>query len=258
VPFTLAHPAAVLPLRGARYLRTAPLIIGAMAPDVPYFLPGSFGRFMPDTHEFEGSYTTCLVLGYLLLVGIFVLRKPLTALLSPRARWLCLRALAPLRGHWSAWALAGPAIIVGVWSHLLWDSFTHPDGWTVRRVAALSAPVTFGSYTEPLCHVLQYVSSVFGLLVLLIWYWRLAAPAAVPAEPGAARSAVRPILLLVATAGLLIGGVQATAYFHRTHIIYKTINILLTHSLTWFAVLYLVAGIIITLEHRADTADIHR
>ena len=55
VPFTLAHPAAVLPLRSARYLRTAPLIIGAIAPDVPYFLPGSFGRFMPDTHESEGS-----------------------------------------------------------------------------------------------------------------------------------------------------------------------------------------------------------
>jgi uncharacterized protein DUF4184 len=254
VPFTLAHPAAVLPLRSARYLRTAPLIIGAMAPDVPYFLPGSLGRFMPDTHEFEGSYTTDLVLGYILLSGIFILRRPLTALLSPRARWLCLNALAPLRQHWSAWALAALGLIVGIWSHLLWDSFTHMDGWTVRRVAALSAPVSFGPYTEQLCHVLQYVSSVFGLLVMVIWYWRLPAPAALPAEPGAARSAARPILVLVAAAGLLIGGVQATAYFHRTHVVYKTINILLTHSLTWFAVLYLVAGIIITLEHKAAAA----
>jgi hypothetical protein len=258
VPFTLAHPAAVLPLRGTRYLRTAPLIIGAMAPDVPYFVPGSFGRFMPDTHEFEGSYTTCLVLGYLLLIGIFTLRRPLTALLSPRARWLCLNALAPLRQHWSAWAFAGLGIIAGVWSHLLWDAFTHADGWIVRRVSALSAPVTFGSYTEPLCHVLQYVSSVFGLLVMVIWYWWLAAPAVVPAAPGATRSAARPILVLVAAAGLLIGGVQATAYFHRTHMFYKTINILLTHSLTWFAVLYLVAGIIITLEHQADAAGVSR
>ena len=258
MPFTLAHPAAVLPLRRARYLSTAPLIIGAMAPDMPYFLPASFGRFMPDTHEFEGSYSTCLVLGYVLLVGIFILRRPLTALLSPRARWLCLNALAPLRQHWSAWAFAGLGIIAGVWSHLLWDSFTHPDGWTVRRVAALSAPVTFGSYTEPLCHVLQYVSSVFGLLVMVIWYLRLSAPAAVPAEPGAPRSAARPILVLAVSAGLLIGGVQATAYFHRTHIIYKTINILLTHSLTWFAVLYLTAGIIITLEHKAEASAVSR
>jgi hypothetical protein len=258
VPFTLAHPAAVLPLRGTRYLRTAPLIIGAVAPDVPYFLPGSFGRFIPETHELEASYTTCLVLGYLLLVGIFILRRPLTALLAPRARWLCLNALAPLEQHWSAWAFAGLGIVAGVWSHLLWDSFTHADGWIVRRVAALSAPVTFGSYTGPLCHVLQYVSSVFGLLVLVIWYGWLTAPAAVPAVPGATRSAARPILVLVATAGLLIGGVQATAYFHRTHMVYRTINILLTHSLTWFAVLYLVAGIIITLEHKAAAAGVSR
>jgi Domain of unknown function (DUF4184) len=256
VPFTLAHPAAVLPLRGTRYLRTAPLIIGAMAPDVPYYVPASVGRFMPDTHEFDGSYTTCLLLGYLLLIGIFILRRPLTALLSLRARWLCLNALAPLRVHWSAWAFAGLAIIVGVWSHLLWDSFTHADGWIVRRVAALSAPVTFGSYTGPLCHVLQYVSSVFGLLVMAIWYWWLAAPPAVPAEPGATRSAVRPILVLVATAALLIGGVQATVYFHRTHVVYNAIDILLTHSLTWFAALYLVAGIIVTLEQKAAAAAV--
>jgi hypothetical protein len=235
VPFTLAHPAAVLPLHGVRYLQTAPLFIGAVVPDLPYYLPAP-------------------LLGYLLLIAIFVLRWPLTALLAPRARWLCLRALAPFRAHWRPWAFAALGIIAGVWTHLLWDSFTHPDGWMVRRVAALSAPVTLGAYTGPLCHVLQYVSSVVGLLVLAIWYWRLPAPAAVPAGPGATRSAVGPILVLVASAAVLIGGVQATAFFHRTHIIYRSINILLTHSLTWFAVLYLVAGIIITLEHRSEAA----
>lgn len=252
MPFTLAHPAAVLPLRGARHLQTAPLIIGAVVPDLPYFLPVGLAHYVPETHDFESSYSIDLLLGYLLLLAIFVLRRPLTALLSPRARWLCLRALAPFRAHWGAWVFAGLGIIIGVWTHLLWDSFTHSDGWVVHRVAALSAPVTFGSYTGPLCHVLQYVSSVFGLLVMGVWYWRLPAPAAVPAEPGAMRSAVGPILVLVASAGVLIGGVQATDFFHRTHIIYRSINILLTHSVTWFAALYLVAGIIITLEHQSD------
>lgn len=255
MPFTLAHPAAVLPLRGIRYLGTAPLIVGATAPDLPYYLPGSLGRWVPETHEFEASFTTCLVLGYLMLSALFVLRRPLSALLSPRARWLCLQTLAPFKRHWSAWVFAALGIVVGVWTHLLWDAFTHNDGWIVRRVAALSAPVTVGAYTGPLCHVLQYVSSVVGLLVLAIWYWRLPAPAAVPAGPGAARSAVGPILMLVTTAAILIGGVQATAHFHHTHNVYKTINILLTHSLAWFAVLYLVAGIVITLEHESAAAS---
>jgi hypothetical protein len=46
--------------------------------------------------------------------------------------------------------------------------------------------------------------------------------------------------------------VQAIAYFDRTHNIYYSINILLTHSLAWFAALYLVAGIIVTLEHHSE------
>jgi len=256
MPFTLAHPAAILPLR-SRYLHTMPLILGAMTPDLPYYAPGNLARFVPETHEFEASYTVCLALGYLALTAIFVLRRPLTALMSPRARWLCLQALEPLRRRWTEWLFAGLAIVVGVWTHLLWDSFTHTDGWVVRRVSALSALVQVGPFTEAVCHVLQYVSSAVGLLIMFIWYWRLPAPARVPPDPEAPRSAVGPILMLVATAAVLIGGVQSTAHFHRTHLIYRSLNILLTHSIAWFAVLYLIAGIVITLEHKSEPLSRH-
>jgi hypothetical protein len=250
MPFTLAHPAAILPLRGSRFLRTAPLIIGAATPDLPYFVPWNLGRFMPETHDFEGSYTTCLLIGYAMLAAIFALRQPLTALLSPRAHWLCLHALAPYQRGAREWLLAAIAIVVGVWSHLLWDSFTHLDGWVVHRVAALSAPVTIAGHTGPVCELLQYLSSVFGLALMAVWYWRLRAPPVVAHVPGAPRSAVGPILMLIATAALLIGGVQSAEYYHHYHTIYRTLSILLTHSLAWFAALYLVAGVIVTLERR--------
>jgi hypothetical protein len=255
VPFTLAHPAAVLPLRGIAGLRAAPLIIGAMIPDLPYYVPSAavhvLGRF-PETHRFEGSYTTCLVLGYGLLVAVFLLRRPLTALLSVRARRLCLGALAPFSQRPLEWVLAPLAIVLGVWTHLLWDSFTHADGWMVHRVAALSAPVVIGPYTSTVCHVLQYLSSVFGLAVMAVWYSRLPAAAAAPAEARARHSSVGPVLLLVGAAGILIGSVQATEYFGHTRNVYRTANIFLTHSLAWFAALYLVAGIIVTLEQRHE------
>src|SRR5204862_1061868 len=74
MPFTLAHPAAILPLRGLRYLRTAPLIIGAMIPDLPYYVPARFGHFGPETHSVTGSFTTCLVFGYAALGCVFLLR----------------------------------------------------------------------------------------------------------------------------------------------------------------------------------------
>src|SRR6201981_3072128 len=102
MPFTLAHPAAVLPLRGIRFLRTVPLVIGAVTPDVPYYLPlGPSGRPMrvgldthslappppgpaapptrvgPATHSLTGACTVALAPGMVLLAVAVLLREPL-------------------------------------------------------------------------------------------------------------------------------------------------------------------------------------
>jgi len=254
MPFTLAHPAAILPLRGIRYLRTAPLVIGALIPDLPYYVPGRLMHLHPDTHSIAGAFSTDLVLGYLMLAAVVVLRRPLTALLTPRARGLCLGALRPF-ARWQEWAAAPLAILLGVWSHLLWDSFTHESGWMVRRVALLSAPVTIGPYTGTLCHVLQYLSSAFGLAVLALWYRHLPAPPTASASCDGVRSAALPVLLLVAAAALLIGSVLATETFARSGQIYRTLDVFLTHGLAWFALLYLVAGTILTLEQTHERSS---
>jgi hypothetical protein len=251
MPFTLAHPAAILPLRHFRPLRTVPLIVGATIPDLPYYLPAGLSRYGNETHSLRGSVTTCLLLGFIALALIYLLRLPLTALLSSRARWLCLTALAPYRRPLE-WVVAPLAILIGVWTHLLWDSFTHTDGWMVHRVAALSAPLIIGSYHGQLCHALQYASSAFGLAAMALWYSRLRVPHAARAPPGAPRSSVGPVLLLVTAAAILIGGVQAMEFFTHTHIIYRTLNILLTRSLAWFAALYLLAGTLVTLQHQHE------
>jgi len=254
MPFTLAHPAAILPLRHLALLRTAPLVVGALIPDLPYYLPATISRQLPQTHTFEGSLTICLALGMAALVTLFVLRVPLTALLSARARWLCLGTMAPFTGGARAWLLAPLSIVVGVWTHLLWDSFTHVDGWVVRRVPALSAPVDIGPYHGNVCHVLQYLSSVLGLVVLTVWYLRLPAPPRAVHRGARTRSSSGPALLLAAAAAVLIGSVQATEHFDRTPDIYRTLGIFLTHSLAWFALLYLVAGVTMTLQAMHERA----
>jgi Domain of unknown function (DUF4184) len=254
MPFTLAHPAAILPLRHLRYLRTAPLIIGAIAPDLPYYVPARYtGHLLAETHRLRGSWSIDLPLGLGLLVCVFVLRRPLTVLLSARSRGLCLRALEPYARRPLEWLLAPVAILIGVWTHLLWDSFTHGDGWMVRRIDVLSEVVTIGPYSGEVCHVLQYLSSVVGLLIMLVWYWRLE-PVSV-AEPRARIDAVRavaaPVLLLAAAAATLIGGVQAFETYRASGMIYRTIDVLLTHALAWFACLYLVAGTLVALHQDA-------
>lgn len=254
MPFTLAHPAAILPLRRLRYLRTAPLVIGALIPDLPYYMPGGL-RLRSQTHSLVGSLTVDPLLAFVALIAVFLLRVPLTALLPARARWLCLHALAPFRRRPLEWLIAPLAIELGVWTHLFWDSFTHTDGWMVHRVAALSAPVTIGPYTGTVCHVLQYLSSVLGLVVLAVWYLRLPAPPPAADSRGRARSSAAPALLLAASAAIVIGGVQATEHFARTASVYHTVEVFLTHGLAWFALLYLVAGITVTLQavHERDS-----
>lgn len=255
MPFTLAHPAAILPFRHVRFLRSAPLVVGAVTPDLPYYLPlGASGRPLRlglDTHSLVGSYTVDLALGIALLVAVLVLREPLTVLLPARARWLCLEALAPFRRRATEWLLAPFAILVGVWTHLLWDSFTHAEGWAVRRIPALSDTVTLGWYTGDVFHILQYLSSAIGLTILAVWYARLPVPPGALPGHDSRRTRAGPALLLIAGAALLIGGVEALRYYTRFEgAVYQTLDVLLTRGLAWFALLYLFAGAVVTLEHR--------
>lgn len=252
MPFTLAHPAAVLPLRRFKYLETVPLIVGSVTPDLPYFVPARFGRLMADTHTLFGSFAYDIPIGLAVLAFGFLLRRPLTALMSVRGRELCLRAMERFRDRPLSWLLAPLAILTGTWTHILWDSFTHETGWIVRRVSALSAPITIGWYTGLVCHVLQYVSSVAGLLVLLIWYRHLPAPEIEPANAGPVHSHARWMLLLVSAVAAVMGGFQALQAALHSQTNYRIIYLLLTRSIAWFAVLYLIAGTLVMLSRKVE------
>lgn len=257
MPFTLAHPAAVLPLRRARMMRTVPLVIGAMAPDIPYYLPWRISKHIPQaTHTLVGTFTIDLPIGLLLLLLVWLLRAPLAAPLGPDGRAKFFAALERFGGRPSNWVLAPVSILIGSWTHLAWDSFTHPDGWMVSRISALSAPVSFFSYTGELCHVLQYASSVFGLAVLAVWFARLPVPAGEPAD--AERSAGGPLLLaLLFVAAAAAGGIETVEHlmWHvpaRYHLFY----LLITRTTAWFAVLYAVAGIVMVRGRRRAAASV--
>jgi Domain of unknown function (DUF4184) len=255
VPFTLAHPAAILPLRRFKPLRTVPLILGAMAPDFRDYLPWDVRSALPNTHTLRASVLVCVPMCLLVLGALYLLREPLTALLSPRARWLCLSAVEPFGRRASEWLIAPLSILVGVWSHLLWDSFTHGSGWMVRHLAWLRAPLAIdGSYTT-VNQVLQYLSSVAGLAVLALWYWRLPVPQPLPRAVRPGSPPAGPVLALCLAAAILIGGVQALIFRERVPSYYMTFGVFLTHGLSWFAVLYLTAGAVLSLEHRHGDAD---
>ncbi len=243
-----------MPLRRSRYLPALPLIVGSMTPDIPYYFPGRWGLGLGGyTHTIGGSVLLDIPLGLLVIAATLLLRRPLTALMTERARWVSLRAADAFTSRRSNWLLAVPALLVGVWLHILWDGFTHPGTWLVRRVDALSAPVNWfgGMYTGEVSHVLQYVSSIVGLGVVAYWYVLVAAEAGPEVGAGEDRRVLRrALLLLVVTAAVALGTVQAVRTHQQFPTVYRLIYLLLTRTVAWFVVLYLAVGSLFLLTQR--------
>lgn len=170
MPFTLSHPAAVLPLRiRTPALPFTALVIGSMTPDAEYYLPFEpFPRRL--THAFSGVLTVDLVLGLAVLVAVqLVLAAPLAALL-PRAWGERVRSWGRtgVPRSVAAAALTIAALVLGAATHVLWDAFTHINGQVVEHVPALRRQV--GRY--PVFQWLQLLSSVFGLMAIGVSLWR--------------------------------------------------------------------------------------
>ncbi|GAA0702093.1 hypothetical protein GCM10010193_66120 [Kitasatospora atroaurantiaca] len=191
MPFTLSHPAAVLPLlRGAAGrgpLIASALVAGAMAPDLPYFadslLPGSY-RHGAVTHRWWAVPTVDVAIaGGLVAAWHGWVRAPLLALLPGRWAAAAEAVTAPSgRGDGSpAWFAVSAA--VGAATHVGWDSFTHEDRAGVRAFPVLNRPLA----GVPLHTVLQYASSAVALGYVARYAVRVAAEADTARPPGTHR-----------------------------------------------------------------------
>ena len=158
VPFTASHPAAVLPFVRRGHWVTAGLVSGSVAPDVPSFVPlGLSPRPDPPARARSCGRTACSPIGVLL--AWWVLLRPGLAPLWPAAAarcgpsgWRAARGLAPAAAAHVA-AAGWPAVrsCVGLATHLLWDSFTHADGFVVRRLGGAVRPMAAGTMSSTGC-----------------------------------------------------------------------------------------------------------
>jgi hypothetical protein len=252
MPFTFAHPAAVLPLRRSKILHVAALMVGSITPDLPYYVPARYGHLMWESHTAMGAIWIDIPIGLVTLLMGFLLRRPLTVLMSARTRALCLQSMEHFRERPALWLWAPLGIYIGVWTHILWDAATHDSGSIVKRVSALSAPLTLGGYTTTVCHFLQYVSSVAGLLILAIWYLRLKTPSTVESANSAVvtEPARIAILVLVSTIAVAIGAFIAIRTAYLDGVFYRLMYLLLTRSIAWFMAFYMAAGMLVLLMRR--------
>ncbi|QDA60936.1 DUF4184 family protein [Hymenobacter jejuensis] len=170
MPFTLAHPALVLPLIRPlrRWLSATGLVVGSMAPDFEYFFRLRSNR--GHAHNLLALVWFDLPLSLLVIALVHgVVRKPLVrclpTVLHDRLGWMAEKPW-PLTNLWSARVLL--AIAIGSLSHLLWDGFTH-IGYIADLLPFLKKIVA----GRQLLGWLQLISSVLGLLVVGWAIWRL-------------------------------------------------------------------------------------
>ncbi|MFC9690476.1 DUF4184 family protein [Kribbella sp. NPDC056951] len=152
MPFTLAHPAAVLPLLRHPFVPAA-LIAGTMAPDAPYFLTAVgirsthagdwYGSFLNATMTHSlGGLPIDLFYAVVLVAVYWLLRAPITALGL---------TLPPLQRPHVLWLIV--SALIGAATHLLWDFLTDAD-------------------FVPAPRALQYASTAFGLIVIGWFLWK--------------------------------------------------------------------------------------
>ena len=210
MPFTPAHIAAALPLRRSKLVWSG-LVVGTMAPDFEYF----FRMSLNDRygHTLTGTFflTLPLALLTLWLFHTFV-KLPLVSFLPAGVQ----RRLTPQLGEFRfggapRFALIVVSLLVGIATHLAWDSFTHSDTWAYRTWRVLREPVRvvfLGS--RPIYRVLQHGSTVLGIGALLIWsvlwYRNTKASAAVPTSliPPSANGLLLASLSVIAFAGGIV------------------------------------------------------
>lgn len=234
MPFTPSHALVALP-----FVRTplvpAAIAIGAMAPDLPLFVRGA-GIGYGFTHTYANVVWTGL-LAFLLFVIWRVVLRPAVPELAPLALSRRLpagwsssglvalrRALGAGESRWYPVLLA-VSLLLGVASHILWDSFTHEGRWGVAVLPFLDQ--RWGPFTG--FKWMQYGSGVIGLLIIVVWAalrLRSATPQAVVQRmlPTGVRIAwwiSLPVILLTAWIVGLIAYGPLTAEFTVQHLAYR-------------------------------------
>ena len=209
---------AVLPFlrwKGPLRLDSTSLVIGSMAPDFEYFAHGEqAGSF---SHTLAGVALFCIPATFVLgLLWVGLVRGPV---LTVAPLWLRRRLMPqPWQARWTVWVVASCIVsaAIGALTHLGWDGFTHAQGFFTRRVPVLHTPIDVPVLGVLALHrVLQYASSVVGLVVLAIVVVRMLRQRVAIELPAVDRVLPRLIFVACIAAGAALLTLRVLAHHLR-------------------------------------------
>src|SRR5262245_15889803 len=157
MPWTFAHPAAALPFRRLcpKYLSFPGLAVGCITPDIGYYTgeipPGAYA------HTFAGSFFACLPAGLALLALLLAIRKPVCHLLPHPHREAISRLTEPHPIGPLRIGILALSVVIGAWTHIVWDAFTHAGRWGAKHIAFIREPLfQIGALPVPGYMLLQH------------------------------------------------------------------------------------------------------
>ncbi|MGO4110884.1 DUF4184 family protein [Paenibacillus sp. YAF4_2] len=170
MPYTLAHPLYAFPIKylNRKVFSMTGLVLGSMGPDIEYFI--FLAPHQTIGHTIQGLFMQVIPLCVLLgLLFHYVVKKPL-AMHLPSLFQLDKRAFN-LLNRWDmttfrAWLIYLLSVVIGFYTHILVDAFTHERGYFVYHLDVLSHQTDL--LHLPVYKLLQYSFSLLGMFVIFI------------------------------------------------------------------------------------------
>ena len=176
MPFTFSHPALVLPLKflPRHWFSMTGLIIGSLTPDFEYFIRM---RIQSDySHTIGGLFWFDMPLG---IIITFIFHDIVRDSLFDNLPIFLKSRFAPFKQfNWNQyfkthWGIVLFSILIGAFSHIFWDSFTHEQGYFVKTIPILNQTIELFGRQIPILKIIQHTSTLLGGLVIAIFILKL-------------------------------------------------------------------------------------
>jgi len=169
MPFTFAHPAAVLKLNNSktRYIDMTALVIGSMSPDFEYFLYFRPIQVVGHTFAAQFYYNLPLVVIVAHLYHLILKESVISHLPKPLDTWLFNFG----NSHWRINSLFKLIVfsysaIIGAFTHIIWDSFTHKTGFFVQKIVWLDMSINMFGLSIKMFKIMQHMSTLIGFIII--------------------------------------------------------------------------------------------
>jgi hypothetical protein len=176
MPFTFSHPAAVLPLTylPKKWFSLTGLVVGSLTPDFEYFI--RMKVYSSFSHTWLGLFWFDLPLAFILALVFHQLVRDNLINNMPhfiKSRFIGCRNFRWIKYLKDNWVVVIISCVIGSATHILWDGFTHQQGYFVQTMSSLQNPLIISEHSIPIYKLLQHVSSFVGVLLIIYAIWKM-------------------------------------------------------------------------------------